>query len=107
MTYDRKTRKDAFYFYKANWSDEPVLYIASRRFTVRTRAVTQVKIYSNAPEVRLSVNGVPLGARRAGDHVFVWPGVVLAAGPNRIAASADLGGRVLTDECSWTLRPGQ
>ena len=22
VTYDRKTKKDAFYFYKANWSDE-------------------------------------------------------------------------------------
>ena len=27
VTYDRKIKKDAFYFYKANWSDEPVLYI--------------------------------------------------------------------------------
>ena len=48
VTDDRKTRKDAFFFYKANWSDEPTLYITSRRFTNRTNAVTNVKIYSNA-----------------------------------------------------------
>ena len=48
VTRDRKTKKDAFYFYQANWSDEPVLYITSRRFTERTNAVTDVKIYSNA-----------------------------------------------------------
>ena len=48
VTRDRKIKKDAFYFYKANWSDEPVLYIlTSRRFTDRTNAVTDVKIYSN------------------------------------------------------------
>ncbi len=50
VTYDRKIRKDAFYFYKANWSDEPMVYITSRRFTERTNAVTDVKIYSNAAQ---------------------------------------------------------
>ena len=53
VTYDRKTKKDAFYFYQANWSDEPMVYITSRRFTERTNAVTDVKIYSNAKEVEL------------------------------------------------------
>ncbi|HEY6951797.1 MAG TPA: glycoside hydrolase family 2 TIM barrel-domain containing protein, partial [Bacteroidota bacterium] len=48
VTYDRKTKKDAFYFYKANWSDEPTLYFTSRRFTIRTNHVTDVKVYSNA-----------------------------------------------------------
>ena len=48
VTYDRKIKKDAFFFYKANWSAEPTLYITSRRFTERTNAVTDVKIYSNA-----------------------------------------------------------
>ena len=27
VSYDRKIRKDAFYFYKANWSSSPVLYM--------------------------------------------------------------------------------
>ena len=32
VTYDRRIRKDAFYFYKANWNrKEKVLYIASKR----------------------------------------------------------------------------
>ena len=44
VTYDRKTRKDSYYFYKANWSAEPVLYIAARRFTRRTEPVTDVKV---------------------------------------------------------------
>jgi beta-galactosidase len=106
VTYDRKTRKDAFYFYKANWSDEPVLHIASRRFAVRAQPSTDIRIYSNASKVSLTVNGVSLGARRAPDHVFVWPGVALSAGANHIEASADFGGRPVTDACDWTLRPG-
>ena len=57
VTYDRQIKKDAFYFYKANWSDEPVLYITDRRFTERTNAVTDVKIYSNARTVELLLNG--------------------------------------------------
>ena len=33
MSYDRQTKKDAFYYYKANWSSQQVLWIASKRFT--------------------------------------------------------------------------
>src|SRR5207249_211179 len=42
VTYDRKTRKDAFYFYKANWTSDPFVYITSRRFTDRTTAATSI-----------------------------------------------------------------
>jgi len=34
-----------------------VLYITSRRYTERTNHLTQVKIYSNATRVELSLNG--------------------------------------------------
>lgn len=34
VTFDRKYRKDAFYFYKANWNKaEPMVYIAQKRWT--------------------------------------------------------------------------
>ena len=74
VTADRKTRKDAFFFYKANWSAEPVLYITSRRFTDRTNAVTNVKIYSNALAPELLLNGTSLAQRSDGTNcVFIWP----------------------------------
>ncbi|SIO48697.1 hypothetical protein SAMN05444172_2313 [Burkholderia sp. GAS332] len=44
VTYDRKTKKDAFYFYKANWSSEPVTYITDRRYTNRAYATVDVKV---------------------------------------------------------------
>jgi beta-galactosidase len=106
VTRDRQTKKDAFYFYKANWSDEPVLYITSRRFTERTNAVTDVKIYSNAREPELLVNGVSLGKQSVGTNcVFIWPNVKLAPGANQIEARAQSSGngQTLTDACEWKL----
>ncbi len=108
VTRDRQTKKDAFYFYKANWSDEPVLYITSRRFTERTNAVTDVKIYSNATEPELFLNGVSQGKRSDGvNGVFLWKNLALAPGENKISTSAQRNGRNLSDECVWNLSPPQ
>jgi beta-galactosidase len=105
VTYDRKTKKDAFYFYKANWSDEPVLYITDRRFTERTNVVTDVKIYSNANEVELSLNGNSQGKRNDGTNgVFVWKDVKLSPGENQVEARAERDGKSLNDSCAWTLK---
>jgi len=108
VTCDRKVCKDAFYFYKANWSDEPTLYITSRRFTERTTAVTDVKVYSNASEVELLVNGVSQGKRSDGvNGVFVWKDTALQPGENQIVARAQRNGQAIEDHCVWTLKPGQ
>ena len=106
VTADRKIRKDAFFYYKANWSDEPVLYLTSRRFTERTNAVTDVKVYSNAAEAELFVNNVSQGKRADGvNGVFLWKEVKLAAGANQIEARAQRNGQALADNCVWTLKP--
>jgi beta-galactosidase len=105
VTRDRKIKKDAFYFYKANWSDEPVLYIASRRFTARTNAITDVKVYSNAKEPQLFINGVSQGGRDGGENaVFIWKNLTLSPGENKISARAQAGGQALADECVWNLQ---
>ena len=105
VTADRQVKKDAFYFYKANWSDEPVLYITGRRFTERTNAVTDVKIYSNASKVELLLNGKSEGERSDGTNcVFIWKDVQLQPGENQIAAKAERDGRQLNDSCVWTLK---
>jgi beta-galactosidase len=106
VTYDRKVKKDAFFFYKANWSPEPVLHIASARFAARTEPVTEVKVYSNAQEVTLEINGAPLGARRdaGGGRIFRWEGVRLAPGENRVSVRAQFGASAVADSCVWTLK---
>lgn len=71
VTYDRKIRKDSFYVYKAYWSDEPFVHIASKRYYYRAEKVTKVKIYSNLDEVTLYVNGKEF-ARQKGSKVFTF-----------------------------------
>jgi beta-galactosidase len=103
VTSDRSLKKDAFHFYKANWSDQPVLYITSRRFTERSGNATDVKVYSNAEQVDLAVNGKQIGKpARAGDRVFVWKDVPLSSGANRFTTTARFACGELTDECVWT-----
>ncbi|OYY91647.1 MAG: beta-galactosidase [Sphingomonas sp. 28-66-16] len=102
VTFDRKTRKDAFYFYKATWSDQPVLHINGRRYVDRAYPITDVRIYSNAPTAALSVNGKPLGSRPCPDHICVWPNVRLQPGANSVDASAEIDGHRVTDMVMWT-----
>ena len=97
VTYDRRTRKDAFYYYKANWNPEPMIHLAGRRFAERPVGETEIKVYSNAAEVELFVNGASAGRMRSDNCIFRWQ-VELAAGANRIVAQA-VGARALRDEC--------
>jgi beta-galactosidase len=101
VTYDRRVKKDAFYWYKANWTDAPFVYITSRRFTVRTEAKTPIKVYSNCDVVELKVNGNRRGTVRSEDHIFLWDNVTLAAGENRVEAIGTKSGKTFTDACTW------
>jgi beta-galactosidase len=100
VTYDGKTKKDAFYFYKANWSDDPVVYITDRRFTPRAVDEGPVKIYSNCDQVTLSVNGESSGSMTGNDvHVFVWRDVKLKSGENTLQATGTRAGKTYKDSC--------
>jgi hypothetical protein len=108
VTYDRQVRKDSFYFYKANWSDEPTVYITSRRWDERSsRDIDEIKVFSNADSVEVRVNGRSLGAM-APDEVarMRWRNVRLDPGANVIEAIATRGGQTFTDAVVWTA-PGQ
>jgi beta-galactosidase len=106
VTYDRQTRKDAFYFYKANWSDEPVLHLNSKRFAVRGLERIAVRAYSNAPEAELTINGVSAGTQTGEHDVFVWPDVPLKPGENQAIVTATRNGVAMEDHCTWTYQPG-
>ena len=69
ITFDRKVKKDAFYLYKAAWSTEPMVHICGSRYVDRTEDVTEIKVYSNFPEVTLWVDG-KLFAVQNGHRVF-------------------------------------
>ena len=69
VTFDRKTKKDSFYIYKAWWSDEPFVHICSKRYADRTENEIEVKVYSNQKNVTLYVDGEKL-AEQEGEHIF-------------------------------------
>ncbi len=86
VTIDRKTKKDSYYIYKAYWSEEPMVHVCGRRYAQRAGDATEIRVYSNQPEVELSVNGKRAG-RQAGDKVFVF-NVALEPGFNMVTAKA-------------------
>ena len=106
VTEDRKIKKDAFYFYKANWTPEPMVYLTSRRSTPRTQAQTEVKAYSNCDEAQVVVNGRNLGSVKPDEiHVCRWTDVALKPGANRVEVVAHKAGEEVRDHCEWTLEP--
>jgi len=103
VTYDRQTRKDAWYWYQANWSRKPMVYITARRATPRSGMHTDIKVYTNTDEVRLQVNGKELPAERAHDRMAIWRDVELRAGANHITATGQGG---IADSIDWVvIRP--
>ena len=91
VTFDRKTRKDSFYLYKAWWSDENFVHICSKRFTDRTESEMEVKVYSNQKSVALYVNGEKVG-EQTGEHVFSF----------RVPLTGEIEVRAVAGDCTDT-----
>jgi beta-galactosidase len=102
VSYDRQTRKDAFYFYRANWSTQPTLHLVGRRYVERAYAIADVKAYSNAAQVALSVNGTDQATTSCTGGICTWRAIRLQPGSNVLRATANIGGTTATDEMQWT-----
>ena len=99
VTYDRTTKKDAFYFYKANWSNLPVLYIAERRNNTRTNAITNIKVYTNQPKATLWINNKKISTQKLESDIKIieFKDIQLSKGKNQIKISS----KKLSDEVLW------
>lgn len=87
VSFDRRVRKDAFWFYKANWNkSEPFVRFAGRRHGRREGAVQSITVYSNLPVAELFVNGESLGTQVARNGVMTWENVQLRTGNNQLSA---------------------
>ncbi|MCR4588177.1 MAG: glycoside hydrolase family 2 protein [Lachnospiraceae bacterium] len=71
ITFDRKQKKDAYYIYKAWWSDEPFVHLCGRRYHDRIEQETEIKVYSNQDHVTLWVDGKERETKQ-GSHVFIF-----------------------------------
>jgi len=70
ITFDRKTKKDAFYLYKAYWNKkDKFVYLAGKRYEFRSAEKQTITVYSNLDEVSLYHNGKMVGTQK-GEHVF-------------------------------------
>ncbi len=106
VTFDREVKKDAFFFYKANWSNEPVLYIAELRNTERTIASTQVKVFTNLEKVTLLLNGKKVGTlKQSGDmNTIIFENITLQKGENTIEVTAPNAKETLSHKAVWNLK---
>lgn len=105
VTYNRSIKKDAFYFYKANWNPSPMIYITDRRYTLRTQNKTSIKIYTNQPQVELFVNGISMGKKTKDDlNRITWGDIILQKGNNTIKVQAKNKRVALEDSCEWVVQ---
>ncbi len=102
VTHDRQTRKDAFYFYKANWNkDAKTVHLCSKRYAEREEDTTDVIVFTTAPSAKLYVNGKLIGNVKTDAYATVtWPNVKLAKGENQITVKTAHG----DDSTVWTVK---
>lgn len=100
VTFDRKVKKDAFYFYKANWNkEEKFVYLANRRNIRPQHDTIDLMAFSNLPEVELFINGRSYGRKSsAGYAIFEWKQVALSSGENLIELRSTDKKQVYTDK---------
>lgn len=104
VTFDRKVRKDAFYFYKANWNPEPMVRIEGHRNIQRMKPVTPIQVFSNCEKVVLKVNGKIINDMKPDNlRICKFENVKLQKGKNQIEVIAQQGKTILTDSCEWIL----
>lgn len=105
VTFDRSTRKDAYYFYQANWNEQKhVLYLAGRRNNIRRQAIQQIQVFSNLPKAELRVNGQSHGTLSPDEyHTILWENVRLHTGNNVITVIGKAGNKTITDQMQVVL----
>lgn len=103
VTFDRKIKKDPFYWYKANWSKEPVLYLTQRRVVDRVNEITPVTVYSNIGVPQLFVNGREVTSYKQGTTAvhYIFENVKLQEGKNEIEVRGVRGGKNYQDKIEW------
>ena len=86
VTFDRKTKKDAFYLYKAFWSDDKFVHLVGDRYPLRTIGMKTFTVYSNCDKVTLKVGSKQKTVTAEG--VFVFEDMEIKAGDNKVVITA-------------------
>ncbi|UGQ44551.1 glycoside hydrolase family 2 protein [Massilia endophytica] len=102
VSFDRSAKKDAYFWYQANWASRPMVHIASSRHVLREAADVVVKVYSNQASCRLRLNGIDLGEKPVLGRIATWE-LRLAEGANKLEVSAG----AASDTAEWQYRRPQ
>ena len=101
------TPKEAFYVFQSYWATAPMVHLYGHSWPVRWGEAGEkkmVKVYSNAAEVELFVNGQSQGVKQRNSQDFPAAGlrwlVALNEGANTFRAVARRGKTVVQDEIS-------
>jgi beta-galactosidase len=105
VTYDRVTRKDAFYWYKANWSGQPTVHISQQRYNPRPGGNIAVRVYSNLAHIELKVNGVSQGIQTSNDHIFSFNITLPPGATTFVEACGNASSGSVCDAVSWIALP--
>ncbi|WP_042371420.1 beta-glucuronidase LacZ4 [Bacteroides neonati] len=86
VTFDRKVRKDAFYFYKANWNKkEPMIHLSGKRNIIRKKKEQTIQAFTTAAGAELFVNGQSQGKAVTDAYAtLTWNNINLKSGKNEI-----------------------
>jgi beta-galactosidase len=103
------TPKEAFYVFQSYWSDKPMVRIYGHTMPVRWGTEGErklIKVYSNAEQVELFLNGESLGVKQRDSQDFPCAGLrwetELTAGEYHLRAEAICNGEVVKDELQFT-----
>lgn len=103
VTFDRKVKKDSYFWYKANWSKDPVLFLTQRRNWDREKKETSVTVYSNIGTPKVYLNGKELTGIREGYTPvhYIIDNVTLENGKNIVKTVVVKDGKTYEDEIEW------
>lgn len=102
VTRDRQTRKDAFYFYKANWNKSvPTVHLCSKNYTERAEDTTDIILFTTAPSAKLYLNGKLISNQKTDSYAtIIWPDVKLQKGTNAVLIKTAQG----DESAEWTVK---
>ena len=99
VTYDRKIKKDAFFWYKANWSEEAVLYLAGKRNDTVSADKIRFKAYCNFNTPELFIDGNSMGLMKTGKNEvqFLSDHITLSHGKHFVEIRANKHEMIMRD----------
>ena len=101
VSHDRKVKKDAFYFYRANWNHtSPTTFLCSKGYTDRKEDVTDIIGFVSDGSATLYLNGKKIGTQKADEvHTVSWKNVRLQKGKNEVVLKSAHG----QDRATWNV----